>query len=53
LVQKGFAPAKMSSSEVAVDILTHLVDGALVVPSMVATIAVLQNTYRYAYLTPL
>lgn len=53
LVQKGFAPAAMSPSEVAADILTHLIDGALVVPSMVATIAVLQNTYRYAYLTPL
>lgn len=52
-VQKGFAPAGMSAAEVAADVLTHLIEGAFVVPSMVATIAVLQNTYRYAYLTPL
>jgi intracellular sulfur oxidation DsrE/DsrF family protein len=52
IVQKGFAPAGMSGSEVADDILTHLIPGALVVPSMVATIAVLQNKYGYAYLTP-
>ncbi len=30
-----------------------IIPGALVVPSMVATIAVLQSTYRYTYLTPL
>ncbi len=53
LVQKGFAPAGMSAADVAADVLTHLIEGAFVVPSMVATIAVLQNTYRYAYLTPL
>jgi intracellular sulfur oxidation DsrE/DsrF family protein len=52
LVQKGFAPAGMSAAEVAGDILTHLVAGAVVVPSMVAAIAVLQTNYRYAYLAP-
>jgi hypothetical protein len=53
IVKRGFAPAGVTAGEVAGDILTHLIAGALVVPSMVATIAVLQATYRYAYLTPL
>lgn len=51
LVKRGFAPAGMSPSDVAADILTHLVPGALVVPSMVATIGVLQIRYHYAYVT--
>jgi hypothetical protein len=51
IVKKGFAPAGMSASDVAGDILTHLIAGAIVVPSMVATIAVLQATYRYTYIT--
>jgi hypothetical protein len=41
----------MSAAEVADDILTHLIPGAVVVPSMVATVAVLQATYGYTYLT--
>lgn len=53
IVKKGFAPANMMPTDVADDILTHLVPGALVVPSMVATIAVLQATYRYTYVKPL
>jgi hypothetical protein len=53
LVTQGFAPAGMTPSTVASDILTHLIDGAVVVPSMAATIAVLQSKYRYTYLTPL
>jgi intracellular sulfur oxidation DsrE/DsrF family protein len=52
IAQRGFAPAGMSGSDIAADILTHLIPGALVVPSMVATIAVLQNKYGYSYLTP-
>lgn len=52
LAKGGFAPAGMDAQDVADDILTHLIAGALVVPSMVATIAVLQSTYRYGYLTP-
>jgi intracellular sulfur oxidation DsrE/DsrF family protein len=52
LVRGGFAPAGMDAAAVAGDILTNLIDGAVVVPSMVATIAVLQSTYRYGYLTP-
>lgn len=50
-VRKSFAPSGMTTSEVAADILTHLIPGAIVVPSMVATIAVLQTTFRYSYLS--
>jgi intracellular sulfur oxidation DsrE/DsrF family protein len=52
LCKGGFAPASMTPSEVADDILTHLIPGAVVVPSMVAAIAVLQQRYGYAYLAP-
>ncbi|MEO6834655.1 MAG: hypothetical protein ABI231_01935 [Candidatus Tumulicola sp.] len=51
IVKKGLAPAGMTASDVADDILTHLIPGARVVPSMVATVAVLQATYRYTYIT--
>jgi hypothetical protein len=51
LVKRGFAPAGMTGSQVAADMLTHLIPGAIVVPSMVATIAVLQAVYHYTYLT--
>ncbi|MGC9991049.1 MAG: hypothetical protein ABSD52_01460 [Candidatus Cybelea sp.] len=51
IVSRGFAPASMSAAEVADDILTHLIPRAVVVPSMVAAIAVLQATYGYTYLT--
>lgn len=53
IVKKGLAPAGMTPSQVADDILTHLIPGAVVVPSMVATIAVLQAEYHYTYLTPI
>jgi hypothetical protein len=53
IVTRGFAPAGTNAVDVADDILTHLIKGAVVVPSMVATIAVLQNKYGYSYLTPL
>ncbi len=52
LVKKGYAPSGMAASEVAADILTHLIPGSIVVPAMVATIAVLQATYRYTFITP-
>jgi len=52
IVQKGFASGALPT-DVADDILLHLIPGAVVVPSMVATIAVLQARYRYTYLTPL
>jgi hypothetical protein len=51
IVKKGLAPSGMTPPQVADDILTHLIAGAVVVPSMVATIAVLQATYHYTYLT--
>ncbi|MBV8489397.1 MAG: hypothetical protein JO199_02615 [Candidatus Eremiobacteraeota bacterium] len=51
IVKKGLAPAGMTATQVADDILTHLIPGAVVVPSMVAAIAVLQAKYNYTYLT--
>jgi intracellular sulfur oxidation DsrE/DsrF family protein len=51
IVKRGLAPAGMTGPDVANDILTHLIPGAVVVPAMVATVAVLQTKYRYAYLT--
>lgn len=51
LVQGGYAPAGMSSSDVADDMLTHLIDGTSVVPAMVAAIGVLQQRYHYSYIT--
>lgn len=52
LVSSGFAPAGMAASDVAADILTHLIPGTLVVPAMVATIAVLQARHHYTYIAP-
>jgi hypothetical protein len=49
MIKAGFAPAGMSPRDVADDILTHLIPGTLVVPSMVATVAVLQSEYHYTY----
>jgi intracellular sulfur oxidation DsrE/DsrF family protein len=51
IVKRGFAPAGASAQDVANDILTHLIPGALVVPAMVATVAVLQAKYHYTYIT--
>lgn len=50
LVAGGFAPAGSSPESVADDLLSHLIPGAVVVPSMVAAIAVLQSSYHYTYL---
>jgi hypothetical protein len=49
LVQSGAAPANMTPQDVLVDLLAHLVPGTLVVPSMVATLGILQRRFRYAY----
>jgi hypothetical protein len=49
LVKAGNAPAGMTAKDVADDILTHLIPGALVVPGMVATVAVLQKALGYTY----
>ena len=51
LVQSGFAPSGTSASQVADDLLTHLIPGTQVVPAMVAAIAVLQSLHRYSYIT--
>ncbi|MBV8435653.1 MAG: hypothetical protein JO029_15340 [Candidatus Eremiobacteraeota bacterium] len=51
LVKRGFAPG-MTGSQVASDMLSHLIPGTTVVPSMVATIAVLQAVYHYTFITP-
>jgi hypothetical protein len=51
IIKKGLAPAGASATDVADDILTHLIPGTIVVPSMVATIAVLQQVYHYTYVT--
>lgn len=49
LVKPGAPAAGANATEVANDILTHLIPGALVVPSMVATVAVLQHQFNYTY----
>lgn len=51
LVKAGAPAAGQNASDVANDILTHLIPGAVVVPSMVATVAVLQHEYNYAYVS--
>jgi intracellular sulfur oxidation DsrE/DsrF family protein len=52
LLKGGFAQSGMTPTEVANDLLTHLIPGTHVVPSMVATIAVLQQRYHYTYIAP-
>jgi hypothetical protein len=51
LVAQGFAPPGASPGDVADDLLTHLIPGAVVVPSMIATVAVLQARFHYTYVT--
>lgn len=51
LVKAGNAPAGMSATEVASDILTHLIAGTHVVPSMMGTIMLLQQRYHFGYQT--
>ena len=51
LVKAGNAPSGMTATDVANDILTHLIPGTHVVPSMMATIMVLQQRYRYGFQT--
>jgi hypothetical protein len=51
LVKAGNAPSGMSPSEVANDILTHLIPGTNVVPSMMGTIMLLQQRFHYGYQT--
>jgi intracellular sulfur oxidation DsrE/DsrF family protein len=51
LIKAGKAPAGMSAADVAGDILSHLIPGAVVVPGGVGTLAVLQHKYGYTYAT--
>lgn len=51
LVAGGAAPAGMAPEDVLTDLLGHLMPGVSVVPSMVATIGILQNRFKYAYST--
>jgi intracellular sulfur oxidation DsrE/DsrF family protein len=51
LVKAGNAPSGMSASQVAQDILTHLIPGTHVVPSMMGAIMVLQQRFHYGYQT--
>lgn len=48
-VKAGNAPAGMSAADVANDILTHLIPGTHVVPSMMATVMVLQQRFHYGF----
>jgi len=41
----------MDATDVASDILTHLIPGTHVVPAMVAAVATLQQRYHYSYIT--
>ena len=51
LIKAGNAPSGASPSDVANDILTHLIPGTHVVPSMMATIMVLQQRFHYGFQT--
>lgn len=51
LIKAGNAPSGMSPSDVANDILTHLIPGTHVVPSMMATVMVLQQRFHYGFQT--
>jgi intracellular sulfur oxidation DsrE/DsrF family protein len=47
----GFAPPGMTATDIAADMLNNLIPGTHLVPSMVATIAILQLSHRYSYIT--
>jgi hypothetical protein len=51
LVKPGAPAAGQNPTEIANDILTHLNPGVFVVPSMVATVAVLQHEFNYTYVS--
>ncbi len=50
LVASGVA-AGAAPADVLADLLSHTMPGVVVVPSMVATIGILQNRFKYAYTT--
>jgi hypothetical protein len=51
LVRNGAAPAGATPEAVLEDLTSHLIPGAMVVPSAVATMGLLQYKYHYAYTT--
>jgi hypothetical protein len=51
LVAGGAAPSGMTAPDVLNDLLSHLMPKVTIVPSMVATIGILQNRFKYAYTT--
>jgi len=51
LVSAGAAPQGTAPGDVLKDLLANLVPGASIVPSMVATVGILQSRFRYAYTT--
>lgn len=51
LVAGNAAPAGMSTADVHADLRTNLMPGVALVPSMVATIGLLQTRFGYAYTT--
>ena len=51
LISAGAAPTGMTPSDVLADLLAHVRPGTIVVPSMVATIGILQNRFKFAYTT--
>jgi intracellular sulfur oxidation DsrE/DsrF family protein len=51
LIKAGKAPAGMTPADVAGDILSHLIPGAIVIPGGVGVLAVMQGKYGYTYAT--
>jgi hypothetical protein len=51
VINGGFAPSGLSPAEIAGDMLSNLIPNTHLVPSMVATIGILQRVYGYSYLT--
>jgi intracellular sulfur oxidation DsrE/DsrF family protein len=49
LVAAGAAPQGSAPPDVLKDLLANLMPGVTVVPSMVATVGILQNRFKYAY----
>jgi hypothetical protein len=49
LVEGNAAPAGMNAADVLADLQANLMPGSSLVPSMVATIGILQNHFSYAY----
>jgi hypothetical protein len=51
LIAAGAAPQGSTPADVLTDLLANLMPGVTIVPSMVATVGILQNRFKYAYTT--